>query len=178
MTQVFVLAFAFLSFSVLANAQVLDRDDLLSLERDTSAFTQDLINKRAPEIVDWIPSEIVEALATDNGFEVKALRQAMIMNIKKLMNSATIVSFEWDVVSARKRVFDDGSWYVVVPTETVLKAEGGLFKATNKTVAMKFNGKWRFVRVNSVGQLTTLRRVFPKFANEEFTIGRLIKIDG
>ena len=177
MRRLVVFSLLFFGMLVSAHACKLEDADRLRLDTDISTFSGQLASGKLEKMLEWVPPQIFVTLAKKAGIDAATLRKTVATNLRTAMADAELVSFRMELDESECKSLLDGSEYVLLPTESIWKIKGDRFRANNHTVALVLSGKWHFVRLDSSSQRNILIEVFPKFANEQFAIGSMVKID-
>lgn len=152
--------------------------DLSGAERDALAqkvqsFDAAMRASDYDEVTRIIPPRVIAAIAESAGVGVKDLRKIIVDQMSATFASVKIVSFGMDLGKAEFRGLADGTPYVLVPTETVVEADGAKTAVRSFSLALIDGGEWYLLRVDDPQQLAILRRVYPGFANVEFPQGSM-----
>ena len=124
-----------------------------------------------------VPPAIFETMAAELDLSVDELLAAMTQAMEQMMTQVEIVSFEMRPEGVEGRDTASGRPYLLVPTETVMRAEGQTLRNESITVAMEEGGEWFLVRVDDMNQIAMLRKAFPDFEGVEFPRGRMSVVE-
>ncbi len=120
-------------------------------------------------IIEVIPPPMLDHIAKQAGVPVDQLLVGLKGQMKEIFASVELVSFGMDVAAAEERELADGSPYVLIPTNTVMEAEGlGRMKVDSFTLGLLDEGDWYLLRVSDVAMVGVLRQVYPQFIGVEF----------
>ncbi len=120
-------------------------------------------------IIEVIPPAMLEYIATEANVPADELLAALKGQMDEIFASVELVSFGMDVEAAEEGELADGSPYVLLPTTTVMEAEGmGRIKVDSKTLGLLDGGDWYLVRVSDAAMVGVLRQVYPQFVGVEF----------
>jgi hypothetical protein len=150
-------------------ARPLTEAETTSLVDKVAAFDAAMRASDYETIIEVIPPRVLQHIADGAGAPVDELRVALIGQMKEIFASVTMLDFGMDVAAAEHHELADGSPYVLIPTTTVMEAEGlGKMKVDSRTLGMMDEGAWYLVRVGDVAMVGVLRQVYPQFAGVEF----------
>ncbi len=120
-------------------------------------------------IVEVIPPPMLEHIAREAGVPVDELLIALKGQMDEIFATVELISFGMNVQAAEERELADGSPYVLLPTTTVMEAEGmGRVKVDSETLGLLDGADWYLVRVSDAAMVGVLRQVYPEFTGVEF----------
>lgn len=153
--------------------------DRAAMDARVDSFNAAFASGNFASVFDYMPPPVLAALASQSGMTEAELLDATRMQIEAAMKSVTLESFRMDTDAATYRTTPDGSrGYALIPTETVMKAEGvGRIRATSETLAFADGGEWYLVRIDEPAQVQLLQTAYPEFQGVAFTSGRMEAIE-
>ena len=120
-------------------------------------------------IIEVIPPRMIEHIAKEAGVPAEELLAALKGQIDEIFAAVELVSFGMDIQAAEERELADGSPYMLIPTNTVMEAEGlGRVKVDSQTLGLLDGSDWYLVRISDAAMVVVLRQVYPEFAGVEF----------
>jgi hypothetical protein len=152
-----------------AAARPLTEAETTALADKVAAFDAAMRASDYETIIAVIPPRVLKHIADGAGAPVDELKVALVGQMKEIFASVTMLNFGMDVAAAEHLELSDGSPYVLIPTTTVMEAEGlGKMKVESRTLGMLDEGAWYLVRIGDAGMVGVLRQVYPQFAGVEF----------
>lgn len=152
-----------------AAARPLTETETTALADKVAAFDAAMRAGDYAAIIEVIPPAMLEHIAKEAGVSAEELLAALRGQMDEIFASVELISFGMDVQAAEERELADGSPYVLLPTTTVMEAEGlGRMKANSKTLGLLDGNDWYLVRVSDVAMVGVLRQVYPQFTGVEF----------
>jgi hypothetical protein len=143
--------------------------EMAALEDRIATFDAAMRDGDHATVITVIPPPVLQRIADDAQVPVDELEAALVEQMEQVLASVTLVSFGMDLDAA---VFDelaDGTPYLLIPTETVMEAEGlGRLKVNSHTLGMLDGGAWYLVRTGDVAMVGIFRQVYPQFTGVEF----------
>jgi len=120
-------------------------------------------------IIEVLPPRMLEHIASEANVPVEELLAALKGQMDEIFASVELISFGMDVEAAEEHELGDGSPYTLIPTNTVMEAEGlGRVRVDSKTLGLLDGADWYLVRVSDAAMVGVLRQVYPEFAGVEF----------
>jgi hypothetical protein len=120
-------------------------------------------------IVEVLPPRMLENIARQAGVPADELLVALKGQMDEIFASVELISFGMDVAAAEEHELPDGSPYALLPTTTVMEAEGlGRVRVESKTLGLLDDSTWYLVRVSDAAMVGVLRQVYPEFTGVEF----------
>jgi hypothetical protein len=120
-------------------------------------------------IVAVIPPPVIAHIAGEAKIPVGELEAAIATQMEQVFADVALVDFGMDLAAAEHRELADGEPYLLIPTTTVLEAEGiGRMQVESHTLGMLDAGTWYLVRTSDAAMVGILRAVYPQFAGVEF----------
>lgn len=171
---------ALLTFALPASAREMQADDktaiAVAVERFNNAMRQKdydtVIEASVPQaVIDQIGKAYGLAEADKEAFAA-AIRTQMVATLKVV----ELVDFGMDVKAASYHELPDGSFYAMLPTETVMKTEDKKYRARSQTLALKDGGRWYLLRVSGAEQADMVRAAYPAFKDVQFGNGTMEEI--
>ncbi len=152
-----------------AAARPASEAEIAALETRIDAFDTAMRNGDFAAIMTVIPPPVLSRIAEDAKVPLDQLQAALAEQMAEILEQVTIVSFGMDLGGAEHRELADGTPYLLVPTETVMEAEGmGRMKVASFTLAMLDGGDWYLVRTSDTAMMDLLRQVYRQFAGVDF----------
>ncbi len=152
-----------------ALARPLTEAETTALADKVAEFDAAMRSNDYETIIEVIPPRVLQHIADGAGAPTDELKVALIGQMKEIFASVTMLSFGMDVAAAEHRELTDGSPYVLLPTTTVMEAEGlGKMKVDSFTLGLLDEADWYLVRVSDVAMVGVLRQVYPEFTAVEF----------
>jgi hypothetical protein len=170
--QLIVAAFALILAVEMASARSLTDDESRSLADTVAAFDAAMRDSDYETVGKTVPPKILGHIAKSAGIEIEALRKVMMDQMKSMLLTVKIGSFDMDLPKAEHRELSSGEAYVLIPTETVIEAaDGSRTRSKSHTLALLDGGIWYLLRVNDPQQVEIMRQVYPDFVGVEFPQG-------
>jgi len=120
-------------------------------------------------IIEVLPPRMLEHIASEANVPVDELLAALKGQMDEVFASVELISFGMDVAASEEHELADGSPYALLPTTTVMEAEGmGRVKVDSKTLGLLDGADWYLVRVSDAAMVGVLRQVYPQFVGVEF----------
>lgn len=164
--------FAFLALATElspAAARALTETETAALAETVAEFNAAIGSGDYAAIIEVIPPPMLEHIAKQANVPVDRLLVALAGQMKEIFATVELVSFGMDVDAAEERELPDGSPYVLIPTTTVMDAEGmGRMKVDSHALGMLEEDDWYLLRVSDLAMVAVLRQVYPDFAGVEF----------
>ena len=152
-----------------AAARPLTEAETTALADKVAAFDAAIRDGDYAEIVEVLPPPMLDYIAKQAGVSVDELLVGLKGQMEEIFASVEIVSFGMDVAAAEERELADGSPYVLIPTNTVMEAEGmGRVRVDSQTLGLLDSADWYLIRVGDAAMVGVLRQVYPEFAGVEF----------
>ncbi len=123
--QLIVAAFALILAVGMASARSLTDDESRSLADTVAAFDAAMRDSDYETVGKTVPPKILGHIAKSAGIEIEALRKVMMDQMKSMLSTVKISSFDMDLPKAEHRELSSGEPYVLIPTETVIEAADG-----------------------------------------------------
>ncbi|MBE7185644.1 MAG: hypothetical protein INR68_14700 [Methylobacterium mesophilicum] len=159
---------ALLLFATPLAARDLTPEENAALQQTVTRFDRAMRDGDLETIVEVIPPRVLKQIGDRAGLDVASVRAATVQQMRSLMSQVKIESFSLDLPKAEHKELTDGTPYLLVPTETVVAAEGTRTKTISDTLAMLDENKWYLLRVSDANQVGMLRQVYPPFAGVSF----------
>ena len=154
-----------------ADARGLEDHERSTLASTVDEFNTAMRNDNYERIIATVPPKMVEVVAKKVQLPVSEVRTSMVSAMRNVTNSVKIESFSMDVGKAEYQEANGGEPYALIPTETVLAADGQRYRVKSKTLALLDGATWYLVRVGEPSQVVVLRSAYPQFAGIEFSEG-------
>jgi hypothetical protein len=143
--------------------------EIAALEQRIASFDAAMRDGDYAAIVTVIPPPVLQRIADDAKVPVDQLEAALAGQMEEILKTVTLVSFGMELEAAEHRELADGTPYLLIPTETVMEAEGmGRMKVESFTLAMLDGGNWYLVRTGDAAMVGILRQVYPQFTGVAF----------
>lgn len=169
---------AAIGFSSVAIAAELTDEETAALEETVAGFDEAMKSGDYETVVGIVPPAVIENIATSAGIASDDLIVAMVEQTTQAMAAITLISFGMDMENAEYLETEDGTPYVLIPTETVMDTgAGGKIKAASPTLALMDEGEWYLLSVSDPNQVTILKQVYPSFAAVELPAGTMEKVE-
>ncbi len=140
-----------------------------ALAAKVAAFDAAMRDNDFETVIGVIPPAVIAHIAEQAGVPVDDLRTALIGQMEQILAEVTFVSFGMDLDKAEHKELADGTPYLLIPTETVMEAEGiGRLKVNSFTLGMLDAGEWYLVRTSDAAMVGILRQIYPQFDGVEF----------
>lgn len=162
-----------LSISLAAGLGVATAQDLTDADRSAIKATVDefgaaMTTGDLGQIAETIPPRILDHIAGRAGVDVATVRNALVAEMEKLSEQATIAEYRIDEEGMTVARLDDDTPYALLPTETIVRVGGRQARVSSQTLALRDGEEWYLVRVSDPQQVAILREVYPGFADVEF----------
>ncbi|WP_420391581.1 hypothetical protein [Acuticoccus sp.] len=129
-------------------------------------------------VLSIVPPRIYETIAEQHGIDVATLRAVVVDQMEEIFEEATLEEFDMRVTDAERRTLEDGTPYLLLPTTTVVEAEGvGRMRFENATLALLDEGTWYLLRLDDPNQAAILQQTYPGFAGVELPRGTITPLD-
>jgi len=151
-----------------ATAQGLSAAQQQALGDRVASFDTAMKANDMKAVMGVVPPKVLDKIAATYNVTVDELLIAMQQQMDEAMKSVTILSFGMDLAAAEYITLADGTTYAMIPTETVIGANGGKLRAKSKTLGLLDGETWYLVRVDDPAQATMLKEIYPAFADVEF----------
>jgi hypothetical protein len=169
MRPIFALLVAFAAALSPAWARPLTNLETVALADTAADFDAAMRAGDYAAIIEVLPPDMLEHIAKEAGVPVAELLAALKGQMDEIFASVELISFGMDVEAAEERELADGSPYALLPTTTVMEAEGlGRVKVDSKTLGLLDDSDRYLVRVSDAAMVGVLRQVYPEFAGVEF----------
>jgi len=140
-----------------------------ALATRVAAFDAAMRASDYPAIIGIIPPPVLQRIADDAKVPLADLEAALAGQMEQILATVTLVSFDMDLEAAEHRELADGEPYLLIPTETVMEADGiGRLKVSSFTLGMLDQGAWYLVRTGDAAMVGILRQVYPQFTGVAF----------
>jgi hypothetical protein len=150
-------------------ARPLTEAETAALAAKVEAFDAAMRDGNYAEIIEVLPPAMLEHIAEQAKVPVDDLLAALKTQMDEIFATVELISFGMDIAAAEQHELADGSPYVLIPTNTVMEAEGlGRVKVDSKTLGLLDDSEWYLVRVSDAAMVGVLRQVYPEFAGVEF----------
>jgi hypothetical protein len=168
-SRLIALALVLLAGLAPALARPVSDAEMAALEARIAAFDTAMRDGDYATIITVIPPPVLQRIADDAKVPVDDLTAALAGQMEEILASVTLVSFGMQLDAAEQRELADGTPYLLIPTETVMEAEGmGRMKVNSFTLGMLDAGDWYLVRTGDAAMVGILRQVYPQFTGVEF----------
>lgn len=152
-----------------ASARPLTEAETSALADKVAEFNAAISGGDYETIIEVIPPAMLAHIANQAGVPVEQLLVGLKGQIKEIFASVDLVSFGMDLAAAEERELADGSPFVLIPTTTVMAAEGlGRMQVDSHTLGLLEESDWYLLRVSDAAMVGVLRQVYPPFAGVEF----------
>jgi hypothetical protein len=152
-----------------ATARPLSEAETAALSGTVAEFNAAIGSGDYEAIIEVIPPPMLDHIAKQAGVPVDQLLVGLKGQMQEIFATVELVSFGIDVDSAEERELPDGSPFVLIPTTTVMEAEGlGRMKVDSYTLGLLDGEDWYLLRVSDLAMVGVLRQVYPAFAGVEF----------
>ena len=169
MSRILLLLGMLIALAVPAAGRPVSESEMAALEDRIVSFDAAMREGDYAEIMTVIPPPVMQRIADDAQVPVDALQAALVEQMAEILKSVTLISFGMELDGADHRELGDGTPYLLIPTETVMEADGlGKMKVSSFTLAMLDAGEWYLVRTSDVAMIGILRQVYPQFTGVEF----------
>ena len=143
--------------------------EIAALEQRIDSFDVAMRNGDYAAITTVIPPPVLAHIAEQANVPIDQLQTALAEEMARVLETVTLVSFGMELEDAEHRELADGTPYLLIPTETILEAEGlGKMKVSSFTLAMLDAGDWYLVRTSDAAMVGILRQVYPQFTGVTF----------
>lgn len=150
-------------------ARPLTEAETTALAEKVAAFDAAMRAGDYAAIIEVIPPAMLEHIASEANVPADELLAALRGQMDEIFATVELISFGMDVEAAEERELADGSPYALLPTTTVMEAEGmGRVKVDSKTLGLLDGADWYLVRVSDAAMVGVLRQVYPAFTGVEF----------
>jgi hypothetical protein len=172
-----LLALAMLACGGQAAARDLTEAENVSLVETVGDFNAAMLASDMETVVGVVPPKVFAAIAEQGGVDVEKLREIAIEQSRQAMAAVTVISFGMDLEAAEHKELDDGTPYVLIPTETVMDPGTGKIRAKSKTLALMDSGTWYLLRIDDAQQVQILQKVYPEFVGVAFEPGTMEAVE-
>ncbi len=167
--------FLFLLFILPAVSAASARDvtdaEKAELGSEIDRFDAALTQSDFKSVSNTIPPKVLDAIASKAGITRKQLNAALTTQMQMALASVKLTEFEMDRDATEYSQTADGTPYALVPTRTLIEAQGKKMETRSYTLGLIDGERWYLLRVNDAQQLLILREVYPAFAKVEFPNG-------
>lgn len=133
------------------------------------SFNAAMTDQDFAAIVGVIPPPVLAHIAKEAKVPLDQLETALVAQMGEVFADVDLVSFGMDLDAAEHREFADGTPFVLIPTTTVMEAEGmGRMKVDSHTLGMLDADAWYLVRTSDAAMVGILRQVYPQFTGVVF----------
>ena len=134
-----------------------------------SSFDAAMTARDFDTIIGVIPPPVLAHIAGKANVPADELVVALAAQMDEIFADVDLISFGMDLEAAEHRELGDGTPYVLIPTNTVMEAEGiGRMKVESFTLGMLDAGTWYLVRTSDAAMVGVLREVYPQFTGVAF----------
>lgn len=147
-----------------ASAHELTAAERAGLARRVDEFVTAMREGRSEAVVDVVSPRMLAYIAELRHISIETLHGSMVGQMDKIEASGAITAFDIDLTSARYETLADGMPYVLIPTDTVLKAADHKIRKHTDTLGFMDEGRWYFARINTPALVARLVAVYPHFA--------------
>jgi hypothetical protein len=152
-----------------AFARAVTGEETAALAARIAAFDAAVRANDYGAIITVIPPPMLQHIADEAKIPLDQLTPALAGQMEQVLASVTLVSFGMALDDAEHRELGDGTPYLLIPTETVMEAEGmGRMKVSSFTLGMLDAGEWYLVRTSDAAMVGVLRHVYPQFNGVAF----------
>lgn len=152
-----------------ALARPLTETEMSALAEKVAAFDAAMRAGDYAAIIEVIPPTMLDHISDKAGVPLDELLVGLEGQMQEIFASVEIVSFGMDVAAAEEHELADGSPYVLIPTTTVMAAEGlGQMQVDSHTLGLLDADEWYLLRVGDAAMVGVLGQVYPQFAGVEF----------
>lgn len=163
------LLFTLLAGLAPALARPVSDAEMAALEDRIDSFNAAMTEQDFAEIVGVIPPPVLAHIAEEAKVPVDQLETALVEQMSQIFADVDLISFGMDLDAAEHRELADGTPFVLIPTTTVMEAEGmGRMKVDSHTLGMLDADAWYLVRTSDAAMVGILRKVYPQFTGVEF----------
>lgn len=120
-------------------------------------------------LVKAIPPRILKQMAARDGVSEVEISKAMADLIDQTMQALPVHSFKMKLKEADRGELQDGTPYLLIPTDTVMDA-GGADKVVMRapTLALLDGNEWYLIKTNDPQLVSVLREAYPDYVGVEF----------
>jgi hypothetical protein len=166
-------AAALLTLSAPVEARPVTDPEKAALATTIADFNTATSNNDFAAVINALPPRIMAAMADQFKLSLEDMRKAATAQSAKVMATITLVSFGMDVTHATYAETADGTPYATIPTETVIAMGESKIRSSGDTLALLDEGKWYLLRVSEQSQTDLLKKVYPAFADVQFSPGTM-----
>jgi hypothetical protein len=175
---------AFLAAGLFAVAKVSARempaDDKAALAATIDRFNNAMRQKDYDTVVATsLPRAIIAQIASAYGLkdaDLETFQASIRAQMVGTLKVVELVDFGMDQKAIAYHELADGSFYAMVPTETVMQSDAKKYRARSQTLAVKDNGVWYLLRVSGEQQGAMVRAAYPQLKDVQFSDSQMEEI--
>ena len=159
LTKLLLIAILLTGLSHFTNAQEPEKE---ALDLVVQKFSADFSKGNFKGVMDAIPPKMLEVIATKASMEVDTLKTLMQQGMETSMQGVKFEKMEMSTENLKIEKTETGRLFAMVPSEMIMSGEQ--FERTEvktKTLALKDDGKWYLLRLESQKQATIVGEAFP-----------------
>ncbi|MFV0361338.1 hypothetical protein [Tropicimonas sp.] len=115
-------------------------------------------------VFDVMPPAFLENMAGQSGMSVEEVEQLVVSQMEQVMTQISFEEASYDLGAAETGTSAAGRDYALIPSRTVMKADGRRIEATGTTLAVEDGGQWYLIRLETPQHLQLVGEVYPDLA--------------
>ncbi|MGH1458466.1 MAG: hypothetical protein ACRBBT_06150 [Paracoccaceae bacterium] len=123
-------------------------------------------------VIATLPPRLMQAMSAQTGMPVDQLRNALAAQSAQVMGDSSVETFDTDLsdLNAKTGKMPDGSkvLYTFVPAQVEMTVKGKPISQPQNLLALKEDGAWYLMRVQSDGHVKMLQAIYPFFKRRDF----------
>jgi hypothetical protein len=141
-----------------------------TLDETVKSFVAARIANDADQVVEVMSPRFIAYVAQMSGLWKDEVRRQLATQLKNA-SDAKIEALTMDLSKADYNELPDGTPYVLVPTETVIRVPDGRHATGRSHTLALIDEGWRLFSLESPDSPALVQRVFPEFAGVQFPRG-------
>ena len=155
-----------------AKARSVNKTELAALTTVVAEFEKAIASKNFDGMFSAMPPRVWAHLRKAANATDAQLTKALTDLMTEAYTKVKMESFSLDLGGAIPKELPDGTPYMLVPTETIVKVvDGDKFAMRSHTLALMDEGKWYLLRISDPQQIVILTKVYPQYRGVSFPSG-------
>ncbi|ABM45415.1 hypothetical protein H704_00656 [Bartonella bacilliformis Peru38] len=155
----------------------LTNEATINLETALSAYSKALQESDTDTILNAIPPQIIDSLATKRNLNKLQFQRVMKSQIEHLASNYKIESININQTERRAGKLNDNIPYFIIPMHfTITKINGKKCHIQTEIIALFENNQWYFIRGSDKATLHMVNKAFPGFETIKINPTKITKI--
>lgn len=158
-------------------ALAFDDTDKTAIKTKFDGLLSDLASHNYQGVFKIMPPKLLQAMAAQSGGDVEAMLAAVSKQMQAAIGKVKIEETSYDLDNAEVGESPDGRDYALISTRTVVNIDGQRLQGVSPTLAIKDDGQWYLVRLESPQHVAIIQKVYPDLTELEIPESEMTKLE-